>query len=270
MTKRTYQLGPLPETPEDYSQYEEDVVRWDRVASFGALVVAVLAVSIWFYTGTDVSDENADMLAVEHINQLEAPAAGPVGVAAQIPAMVDPAGLASSPAAPADKGSVKSTSGSLVLVQEELVSESVDSSESELESDMNSVDAETPEPVEALAEQVISPVTSLHVGMLRAELSSEVVDKEPLAPLGYNIPMSDEGIIKVVLFTEMEGLKGTVLYHEWYLDDAPQARVKIPVSIDRQRSYSSKFINQQMLGDWRVKVVDASGELYAEANFRVD
>ena len=92
---------------------------------------------------------------------------------------------------------------------------------------------------------------------------------EPGEPVGYRIQMNDEGIIKLILFTEMDGLRGKTLHHEWYRGDARVARVRIPVNVDQQRSHSSKFINRQMLGVWRVKVVDEQGELYAEANFEV-
>jgi hypothetical protein len=48
-----------------------------------------------------------------------------------------------------------------------------------------------------------------------------------------------------------------------------QARVKIPVNIATQRSYSSKFINMLMLGEWQVKVVDDNAETYVLADFNV-
>ena len=87
--------------------------------------------------------------------------------------------------------------------------------------------------------------------------------------LPYTVELPPEGIIKVMLFTEMKGLRGTTLYHEWYRNEVRQARVKIPVNVRQQRSHSSKYINTQMTGEWLVRVVDDKSKVYVEAGFSV-
>ena len=81
--------------------------------------------------------------------------------------------------------------------------------------------------------------------------------------------MPDSGLIKVMLHTEMHGLAGIRLYHEWSLDGKRQARVRVPVNTAKQTSYSSKFIDKHMLGLWQVKVLDDAGEAYVLADFEV-
>ncbi len=114
-----------------------------------------------------------------------------------------------------------------------------------------------------------APVRRLREGISRALLTLDLKDREPGEALGAQVAMNDEGIIKVILFTEMEGLRGKVLHHEWFRNEQRMARVRIPVNTETQRSHSSKFINRQMLGDWMVKVVDDKGDVYATAAFEV-
>ena len=103
----------------------------------------------------------------------------------------------------------------------------------------------------------------------RAVLTQELKEKEPVSMLPYTVELPPEGIIKVMLFTEMKGLRGTTLYHEWYRNEVRQARVKIPVNVRQQRSHSSKYINTQMTGEWLVRVVDDKSKVYVEAGFSV-
>ena len=104
----------------------------------------------------------------------------------------------------------------------------------------------------------------------RAVFTLDIKDREPVSVLeSYELTLPEAGIFKVLLFTEMKGLRGKKLYHDWYLNGVRQARVSIPVNVTHQRSHSSKYINTQMLGDWTVKVVDTHSNEYVNAGFRV-
>jgi len=124
---------------------------------------------------------------------------------------------------------------------------------------------------QGLSEQDLSPASVLIVNsaIKDAVLSLSIKNDVPGEPLKHSVNMQDQSLIKVILYTEMQGLKGKVLYHEWYRDGVKQARVKIPVNVKNQRSYSSKFIDKYMQGKWQVKVIDSAGEPYVLADFEV-
>ncbi|SFM33284.1 DUF2914 domain-containing protein [Marinobacter zhejiangensis] len=112
-------------------------------------------------------------------------------------------------------------------------------------------------------------VELLAPGLVRAQLTWELEDKEPVDVLPHQLVMNEEGPLRVFLFTETEGLKNQVHFHEWYLNDERVARVRILPYSDHMRASSSKFIGRGMTGDWRVDVVLASGERLATGTFVV-
>lgn len=252
MTSKKLRLGPLPEQANDYSQYEETVIRWDRIGVMGGVALLVIgALGSWVWQGRVPQGQQGFVVASTE-EQAQSDTSLPVVVEAtaesatpeiKVPEVADVADVA---ALPPTSAGIPVTEAAPVLA-----------------------DVATSAPVEVAKEEILSPVSTLHHGLSRAELTMNMDGGEPGEPVGYRIQMNDEGIIKLILFTEMDGLRGKTLHHEWYRGDARVARVRIPVNVDQQRSHSSKFINRQMLGVWRVKVVDEQGELYAEANFEV-
>lgn len=236
---RKLNLGPLPEPVEDIQKFEETEILWGRVIAFAAVTVLLVSAILAWVMGdaTDeamISTSPMPALVLSDSEQREPPLE-------VVPEVKD---------------------GEAVTVAPQDGIEPADAKNGEVESVVQAP--------EASAASVISPVTTLHEGMRRAELTLSLKDGQPVAPLEYDVPMSAEGIIKVILFTEMKDLKGTTLFHDWYREEKRMARVKIPVNVSEQSSYSSKFINRQMTGEWTVKVADQRGELYAQANFRVE
>ncbi|WP_373284933.1 DUF2914 domain-containing protein [Marinobacter halophilus] len=76
--------------------------------------------------------------------------------------------------------------------------------------------------------------------------------------------MDSDGLIRIYLFTEIQGMKGQLHFHDWYLENERVARVEIRPSVDPMRASSAKYIDRHMLGDWRVEVVTEEGELLAK------
>ena len=105
--------------------------------------------------------------------------------------------------------------------------------------------------------------------LVRARLTRDVADQEPAGTASALIPMNARGLIRVYLFTEMEGLKGQTIHHDWYLDDEHMARVTMRPRSERTTGSSSKFIDQHMRGNWRVEVTTDQGEQLARTEFGV-
>ena len=255
MANKKIKVGPLPEQSQDYGHFEEEQILWGRVIAFVLVVVVAIGAAVnLLMSGSDeeVAIPTVPMMPqvksmTEHREPARANAETPTTAKAQ--ALLSDATQEAVPTEPAVQEPTNPEPLKVALLDEKVPG------------------AEIPK-VQPLA-KVISPISTYHEGMAVAALTRELKDGIPVNSLGYDIPMNDEGIIKVILYTQMQGLKGTVLFHDWYRADKRMARVKIPVNVATQRSFSSKFINQQMLGDWTVKIVDGKGELYAEANFSV-
>lgn len=134
--------------------------------------------------------------------------------------------------------------------------------------------SETPAPEETKSRPPIVGATPSRVSILsdkleRARLTRDVVDREPVGTAPALIPMNARGLIRVYLFTEMAGLKGATIHHDWYLEGQRMARVTIRPQSERIVASSSKFIDQHMRGDWRVEVITDQGEQLARTEFGV-
>ncbi|WP_169334077.1 DUF2914 domain-containing protein [Marinobacter nanhaiticus] len=103
----------------------------------------------------------------------------------------------------------------------------------------------------------------------RVQLTWEVRDREPTSALPAVINLGSREVIRVYFFNELQGLKGQTVYHDWYLNGERVARVNIDAFLDRMRASSGKYINQAMLGEWRVEAVTDSGTVLGSGTFSV-
>ncbi|TDT40191.1 hypothetical protein DES49_1955 [Halospina denitrificans] len=115
----------------------------------------------------------------------------------------------------------------------------------------------------------LSRVQILSEALVRARLTRDVVNREPVGTASALIPMNAGGLIRVYLFTEMDGLKGQTIHHDWYLNDQRMARVTMRPQGERIAASSSKYIDQNMRGAWRVEVTTEQGEPLARSEFEV-
>lgn len=284
--KKKLILGPLPEQQDDYSHYEETVTRWDRIIAVIIVFIVMLVGGV--YLLMQLGDEKA-VEAVPIADQMSSikPGQKPSEVsqktASDQAALEQPTVLAvpqseALPASPvvtkqtADDapGHVNAPKESKLGLTAELEAEPIEpESISKSESDEN-IPESKPKALAESSQAASMARLSIHQDAIaRAVLTLDIKDDEPGKPLPFDVPMSQEGIIKVILFTEMQNLKGEILYHEWFRNGVRQARVKIPVNVRQQKSYSSKFINAQMLGDWQVKVSNERLGILVDASFRV-
>ncbi len=105
--------------------------------------------------------------------------------------------------------------------------------------------------------------------IIRAQLTTGLEEKEPIDEIPNVLTMDSDGLIRIYLFTEIQGMEGQLHFHDWYLEDERVARVEIRPSVDPMRASSAKYIDRHMVGDWRVEVVTEEGELLAKGEFSV-
>ncbi len=103
----------------------------------------------------------------------------------------------------------------------------------------------------------------------RAALTQNLQEKEPVGNLPGEVAMSEEGIIRVFFFNHLLDLKGQTLFHDWYRDGERVARVTIQPFSDSMRASSAKYINRDMLGQWRVEAVTGEGSVLGSGRFQV-
>lgn len=286
-------VGPLPEQNDDLSRYEETNILWGRIGLIFSLVFAVAFSVIYLVSPNNspevvsvheqrraleaapelaeqnsIADEQpSDKLASKvdpRASQIDATASSGGGNGKEAASQSELAALA-----PAGESARDTAVGAYVEVAPAAL-ETPESASQVKDNNPSFSEIRAASVSRRVAQTPTSVITSLHPGILNARLASDVdARRQPIDELGYEVSMDEAGLIKVILHTEMQGIAGVTLFHEWFQGDERRARVRIPVNKASQSSFSSKYIDKHMLGDWSIEVRDDQGELYAMANFTV-
>ena len=102
----------------------------------------------------------------------------------------------------------------------------------------------------------------------RAVLTPDFVDREPVNVLKNDVKLAQISS-SLSFFSELRNMQGQTVRHQWYYQDQQLASIELAVSSPRFRTYSTKNIMPEQLGDWRVEVIDADGNLLAQKEFRI-
>ncbi|MEH6582456.1 MAG: DUF2914 domain-containing protein [Halioglobus sp.] len=76
-----------------------------------------------------------------------------------------------------------------------------------------------------------------------------------------------KGLVRIYAYSEVHNLQGETLHYRWLHAGELIADVKIKVRSNSWRSYASKYLNDQMRGNWRVELESSEGELLAYTEF---
>lgn len=121
--------------------------------------------------------------------------------------------------------------------------------------EMSPVPAQTPE-----AARVIEAPKGPSVGVVRAQLTRGIENKEPVDKLDSPIAVRTDRLMRLYYFTEIRNMTGDTITHRWLYGEKPVARIRFRIGGGRWRVYSSKFLDRTRLGTWRVVVEDSSGK----------
>ena len=125
-------------------------------------------------------------------------------------------------------------------------------------------------------ERESAPQTDTNGGALggevtRAQFTRAVRNNEPVDSVSSPVQVSSEKAMTLSYFTRLEGMAGEAIRHRWQHDGRVVAEIKFDVDGDPYPVYSSKFLNDTMLGRWRVVVLNNAGaELKSEEILVVD
>ena len=115
---------------------------------------------------------------------------------------------------------------------------------------------------------VLFPVSALAETMevSKSAVCENVVDREVVSE-GSSFSGS---VGKVYCYSKIANIQShTEVIHAWYFGDAQRARVTLNVNPPAWRTYSSKVIQTHEVGNWRVEILDQSGNLLETVRFDV-
>lgn len=105
--------------------------------------------------------------------------------------------------------------------------------------------------------------------ILNAHLSTDMKNRIPQNDAPAELTVGSDQLLTVYFAVDIEGYRATPIFFSWYREDRRVARVRVRPKHDLTSTYSSKFIDRHMPGDWRVELTTESGETLAAAGFRV-
>lgn len=100
----------------------------------------------------------------------------------------------------------------------------------------------------------------------RFTLSQNVINNEPVGTI--NDIVFDNNIATIYAFSQVDDSKNTTLYYQWSLNDEHIAKIRIGVIGNRWRSHSSKFIQSNMHGQWKVELQNQNDDVLAISQFK--
>ena len=114
----------------------------------------------------------------------------------------------------------------------------------------------------AQPKEAVSP-TPPGAKVARSAFATDIQDREPLDEVTTLSNDHD----RVFFFAELHGLEGRTVTYRWEWNGQVMAEVPVQVGGPRWRAYSSKNLFAGWLGQWKVAVVDQSGEVLQEVAF---
>ncbi len=103
----------------------------------------------------------------------------------------------------------------------------------------------------------------------RAVLARALNNKEPAGRISTPIVADRNKAVGVFFFTEINNMKGEVLFHRWFRNEKPVFKRKITILGNRWRATTSKMITYSGKGHWVVRLTDADGNIFSEIHFDV-
>jgi hypothetical protein len=118
----------------------------------------------------------------------------------------------------------------------------------------------SPAAADQKAEQAADQSGFSRGSVVRSIFTTEVKDREPVDKL--NNAKTDDN--HIYFFTELRDMSGQTAIHRWEHNGKVEAEVKFNVRGPRWRVWSSKTLNPNATGEWKVSVVNGAGEVIAE------
>ncbi len=109
----------------------------------------------------------------------------------------------------------------------------------------------------------LTAVAQAEVGIARSVFTTQIQDREPVDQVGQLTNDNN----RIYFFTEIQDMSGHTVTHRWERDGEVKAEVSFNVGGDRWRVWSSKNLQSDWLGEWKVSVIDEGGNTLAQESF---
>jgi len=111
------------------------------------------------------------------------------------------------------------------------------------------------------------PILSNYV--VRSQLTNSVTNKEPDGLISSPILVGKDGRRKLYFYTELKNMPGKIVYHNWIYNGKSMFKKQINVKGNRWRTFTYKYLDDTLLGDWKVKLTDNEDHVLHEIDFNV-
>lgn len=98
----------------------------------------------------------------------------------------------------------------------------------------------------------------------RALFTIGIDNREPVIMVDS---ISADSYNSISFFTELNGMSGETVTHQWMFDDKVMFEKSFEVSADRWRVWTSKTLLPDWTGTWTVKVLNEDGSLLERKTF---
>ena len=117
-----------------------------------------------------------------------------------------------------------------------------------------------------MALSMVSTAAVAEANVARASFTSAIQDREPTDQVqSYTNDNS-----KIYFFTELSGLQDQTIQHRWEWNGQTMAEVSFNVGGERWRVWSSKNLQKEWLGTWKVSVIDSTGSVISTQEFNYE
>ena len=128
----------------------------------------------------------------------------------------------------------------------------------------------TPEQAQAVEAAEATPKLEEQSGfnpgtVARSAFTSSIAEREPVDTLQQLNAVEQ----KVYFFTELRDMEGQTATHRWELNGEIMAEVAFEVKGSRWRVWSSKNLQPQWTGEWKVSVLNGANEVITETSLNV-
>ncbi len=114
-----------------------------------------------------------------------------------------------------------------------------------------------------------SPSAQLHPNISRAGLATSMKDKEPYGDIELPFLVNSEQAKGLFYFTEINNMKGNIVFHEWLKEGDSIYKRKIKIRGNRWRVSTSKLFNNKHVGEWQARTLDQQGKVLNKIDFMV-
>ncbi len=113
----------------------------------------------------------------------------------------------------------------------------------------------------------VTVVSGYAVEIDEADITTAISARQPVDSINSLDGVPD----KLYCYTRVSGaVDDTWITHVWYWQGREMARVSLPVRSDNWRTWSSKRLEPQWRGNWRVEVLDAAGNHLLVVPFSIE